>query len=134
VGAGLIEALFFEFVWVGSECAGLDCSGIDEPGDPVLSQGPDGDEVSARNHTSRKSLPAHLEHLEKVVACTPAQCARGGCGKDGTLIGYEKSEQLDAAPAKYFVVVVVAPAPSTSSPSRWSQTKSPSTTDEELLE
>ena len=65
--------------------------------------------------------------MEKIVACTPAQCTCGGCGKDTTVIGYEESEQLDVAPTKYFVLVtkrekrackrceeqgvVVAPAP-----------------------
>jgi transposase len=81
----------------------------------------------ARKHPGRQSLPAHLERVEKIVACTPAQCTCGGCGKDTTVIGYEESEQLDVAPAKYFVLVtkrekrackrceeqgvVVAPAP-----------------------
>ena len=81
----------------------------------------------ARKHPGRQSLPAHLERVEKIVACTPAQCTCGGCGKDTTLIGYEESEQLDVAPTKYFVLVtkrekrackrceeqgvVVAPAP-----------------------
>jgi transposase len=60
---------------------------------------------TTRNHPGRQSLPAHLERVEKIVACTPAQCACGGCGKDTTLIGYEESEQLDVAPAKYFVLV-----------------------------
>jgi transposase len=81
----------------------------------------------ARKHPGRQSLPAHLERVEKIVACTPAQRTCGGCGKDTTVIGYEESEQLDVAPAKYFVLVtkrekrackrceeqgvVVAPAP-----------------------
>jgi transposase len=56
----------------------------------------------ARKHPGRQSLPAHLERVEKIVACTPAQCT---CGKDTTVIGYEESEQLDVAPTKYFVLV-----------------------------
>jgi transposase len=59
----------------------------------------------ARKHPGRQSLPAHLERVEKIVACTPAQCTCDGCGKDTTVIGYEESEQLDLAPTKYFVVV-----------------------------
>jgi transposase len=82
---------------------------------------------TTRKHPGRQSLPAHLDRVEKIVGCTPAQCTCGGCGNDTTLIGYEESEQLDVAPAKYFVLVtkrekrackrceeqgvVVAPAP-----------------------
>jgi transposase len=60
----------------------------------------------AREHPGRQRLPAHLDRVEKIVACTPAQCTCGGCGKDTTVIGYEESEQLDVAPAKYFVLVI----------------------------
>jgi transposase len=94
---------------------------------PPAALGNKTDRKPARKHPGRQSLPAHLERVEKIVACTPAQCACGGCGKKTTLIGYEESEQLDVAPTKYFVLVtkrekrackrceeqgvVVAPAP-----------------------
>jgi transposase len=51
----------------------------------------------SRKHSGRQSLPAHLERVEKVVACTPAQCTCVGCGKVTTVIGYEESEPLDAS-------------------------------------
>ena len=59
----------------------------------------------ARKHPGRQMLPAHLERVEKIVACTPEQCVCGGCGKETTVIGYEVSEVLDVKPAEYFVRV-----------------------------
>jgi len=59
----------------------------------------------ARKHPGRQTLPAHLERVEKIVACTPEQCICGGCGKETTIIGYEESEVLDVRPAVYFVRV-----------------------------
>jgi len=58
-----------------------------------------------RKHPGRQTLPAHLERVENVVACTPEQCICGGCGKETTVIGYEESEVLDVKPAVYFVRV-----------------------------
>ena len=59
----------------------------------------------AQKHPGRQELPAHLPRIEKVIACTPEQCVCGNCGKETSVIGYEKSEQLDVKPAEYFVVV-----------------------------
>jgi transposase len=59
----------------------------------------------ARKHLGRQTLLAHLERVEKIVACTPEQCICGGCGKETTVIGYEESEVLDVKPAVYFVRV-----------------------------
>ena len=59
----------------------------------------------AKKHPGRQELPAHLPRIEKLIACTPEQCVCGNCGKETSLIGYEKSEQLDVKPAEYFVVV-----------------------------
>src|SRR5271170_7125113 len=59
----------------------------------------------AKKHPGRQELPAHLPRLEKLIACTPEQCVCGNCGKENSVIGYEKSEQLDVKPAEYFVVV-----------------------------
>jgi len=59
----------------------------------------------ARKHPGRQMLPAHLERVEKIVACAPEQCVCGGCGKETTVIGYEVSEVLDVKPAEYFVRV-----------------------------
>src|SRR6266446_1699986 len=59
----------------------------------------------AKKHPGRQELPAHLPRVEKLIACTPEQCVCGNCGKENSVIGYEKSEQLDVKPAEYFVVV-----------------------------
>jgi transposase len=59
----------------------------------------------ARKHPGRQTLPAHLERIEKIVACTPEQCICGGCSKETIVIGYEESEVLDVKPAEYFVRV-----------------------------
>ena len=56
-------------------------------------------------HPGRQELPAHLQRVERIIACTPEQCVCKGCGKDKTVIGYEQSEQLDVEPARYFVLV-----------------------------
>ena len=58
-----------------------------------------------RKHPGRQELPANLPRVEKIIACTPEQCVCGNCGKENSVIGYEKSEQLDVKPAEYFVVV-----------------------------
>jgi transposase len=59
----------------------------------------------AKKHPGRQELPAHLPRIEKIIACTPEQCVCGNCGKENSVIGYEKSEQLDVKLAEYFVVV-----------------------------
>ncbi len=56
-------------------------------------------------HPGRQTLPAHLPRVEKVVACTPAQCICTGCGGETKVIGYETSEVLDVKPAECFVEV-----------------------------
>src|ERR1700720_2495832 len=58
-----------------------------------------------RKHPGRQELPANLPRVEKIIACTPEQCVCGNCGKENSVIGYEKSEQLDVKPAEYFVGV-----------------------------
>jgi transposase len=60
---------------------------------------------SRRKHPGRQGLPAGLPRVERVIPCTPEQCTCASCGKQTTVIGYQESEQLDAEPAKYFVVV-----------------------------
>jgi len=40
-----------------------------------------------------------------VLACTPEQCTCRACGQQTTVIGYDRSEQLDVEPARYFVLV-----------------------------
>ena len=59
----------------------------------------------ARKHRGRQTLPAHLERVEKIIACTPEQCICEGCDNQTTVIGYEESEVLDVKPAEYFVRV-----------------------------
>lgn len=59
----------------------------------------------SRPHPGRQPLPASLPRVERIIACTPEQCACKGCGKETSVIGYEESEQLDVEPARYFVLV-----------------------------
>jgi transposase len=58
-----------------------------------------------RKHPGRQQLPADLPRREKILPCTPEQCACRTCGQQTTVIGYEQSEQLDVEPARYFVLV-----------------------------
>ena len=59
-----------------------------------------------RNHPGRNELPAHLERVEQIIACTPEQCTCGMCGKETRVIGYETTEVLSKKPAEYFVSVI----------------------------
>src|ERR1700736_1320146 len=59
----------------------------------------------AKKHPGRQELPAHLPRIEKIIACTPEQPTCGNYGGENSVIGYEKSEQLDVKPTEYFVVV-----------------------------
>jgi transposase len=61
---------------------------------------------TARKHPGRQELPANLARKEQIIPCTAEQCVCGKCGKETTVIGYEQSEQLDVAPAQYFVRVI----------------------------
>jgi transposase len=67
----------------------------------------DGDEKKRkqRPHPGRQTLPADLPRVEKVIACTPEQCACGNCGKETVVIGYEMSEVLKVKRAEYYVEV-----------------------------
>ena len=58
-----------------------------------------------RQHPGRQELPAGLPRVERVIVCTPEQCACEACGQAKAVIGYDVSEQLDVQPAQYFVVV-----------------------------
>src|SRR5260370_18833752 len=62
-------------------------------------------EKRVRKHPGRQALPAELPRVERVIGCTAGQCVGAGCGRETTVIGYEESEQLDVAQAKYFVVL-----------------------------
>jgi transposase len=59
-----------------------------------------------RNHPGRNELPAHLERVERIIACAPEQCTCGKCGKETRLFGYETTEVLSKKPAEYFVTVI----------------------------
>ena len=59
-----------------------------------------------RNHPGRNQLPAHLERVEQIIACTPEQCTCGKCGKETRVIGYETTEVLSKKPAEYLVSVI----------------------------
>jgi len=56
-----------------------------------------------RNHPGRNELPAHLERIEQIIACTAEQCT---CGKETRVVGYETTEVLSKKPAEYFVSVI----------------------------
>ena len=58
-----------------------------------------------KKHPGRQSLPADLPRIERIVACSPAECQCGQCGAETVVIGYEESERLDVEPAKLFVTV-----------------------------
>jgi transposase/uncharacterized coiled-coil protein SlyX len=60
-----------------------------------------------QNHPGRNELPAHLERVDKIIACAPEQCMCGKCGGDTRVIGYEVSEVLDRKPAAYFVTRIL---------------------------
>ena len=63
---------------------------------------------SARQkHPGRNELPAHLERVDKIIACAPEQCACGKCGKEKKVIGYERTEVLSMKPAEYYVTVLL---------------------------
>ena len=62
---------------------------------------------SRQNHPGRNELPAHLERVDKIIPCVPAQCTCGKCGGDTKVIGYEVSEVLDRKPAAYFVTRIL---------------------------
>lgn len=66
---------------------------------PLASSGKVEVESAARKqkHPGRQTLPAHLERVETILACTPEQCLCAGCGKETTVIGYEASEVLDVS-------------------------------------
>src|ERR1700693_2853983 len=59
-----------------------------------------------RNHPGRNELPAHLERVEQIIACTPEQCTCGKCGNQTRVIGYETTEVLGKKPTEYFVRVI----------------------------
>ena len=61
---------------------------------------------AAKKHPGRNQLPTHLARVEKIVACTEAQCLCGSCGATTKVIGYEETEVLDVRPAEYFVTVI----------------------------
>jgi transposase len=63
------------------------------------------DKPHKRKHPGRQQLPAELPRREKVLTCTPEQCTCRACGQQTTVIGYDRSEQLDVEPARYFVLV-----------------------------
>ena len=56
-------------------------------------------------HPGRQELPANLPRVERILPCTPNQRLCRRCGRETVVIGYEESSQLDAEPAKYFVLV-----------------------------
>ena len=59
-----------------------------------------------RHHPGRNDLPSHLERIEEIIACTPAQCTCAKCGGEATVIGYEQTEVLGKKPVEYYVRVI----------------------------
>jgi transposase len=74
--------------------------------EPVPPSAPRATADSGRRHPGRQTLPAGLPRVERIIACTPEQCACATCGRETSVIGYEESEQLDVEPARYFVSIV----------------------------
>jgi transposase len=60
-----------------------------------------------QNHPGRNELPAHLERVDKIIACAPEQCKCGKCGGDTRVIGYDVSEILDMKPVEFFVARIL---------------------------
>src|ERR1039457_3306858 len=50
-------------------------------------------------HPGRNELPAHLERVEKIIACAADECRCGKCGAETSVIGYEETEVLGMRPA-----------------------------------
>lgn len=61
---------------------------------------------AAKAHRGRVELPAHLERVEKIIACAPEQCRCGQCGAEKIVIRYEESEELAYRPAVPYVQVI----------------------------
>jgi transposase len=79
----------------------------ESPGDTQENRTPTEQQQRARrNHPGRNELPAHLERVEQIIACTPEQCTCGKCGNQTRGIGYETTEVLGKKPAEYFVRVI----------------------------
>ena len=79
----------------------------ESPGDTQENRTPTEQQQRARrNHPGRNELPAHLERVEQIIACTPEQCTCGKCGNQTRVIGYETTEVLGKKPAEYFVRVI----------------------------
>src|SRR5246127_2073364 len=77
------------------------------PGDTQENRTPTEKQQRARrNHPGRNELPAHLERVEQIIACTAEQCTCGKCGKETRVIGYETTEVLSKKPTEYFVSVI----------------------------
>ena len=77
------------------------------PGDTQENHKPTEKQQHARrNHPGRNELPAHLERVEQIIACTPEQCTCGKCGNQTRVIGYETTEVLSRKPAEYLVSVI----------------------------
>lgn len=55
-------------------------------------------------HPGRRRLSGNLRRVEEVIPCPEQHCKQ--CGAQTAVIGYDESEQLDMAPAQYFVRVI----------------------------
>lgn len=69
-----------------------------EPAAPAKADAPDADKPKPK----RRSLPAHLKRVERIIDLSEADKAR--LGDDWVLIGYEEAEQLAVIPRQYYVV------------------------------
>ena len=59
-----------------------------------------------RNHPGRNELPAHLERIEKIIACSAEERICDKCSREADVIGYETTEVLSKKPAEYCVLVI----------------------------
>jgi transposase len=76
---------------------------LPEIGTPPSSEAP---KRKQKAHPGRQALPAHLPRKEETIVCPPEACTCKACGHATAVIGYDESEQLDVAPAQYFVRVI----------------------------
>ncbi len=64
---------------------------------------PDPPRRQRKSHPGRRRLPENLRRVEEVIVCAEQNCKQ--CGAETGVIGYDESEQLDRAPAEYFIRV-----------------------------
>lgn len=83
---------------IGELEAEVEQAAAPEPAAPAKADAPDADKPKPK----RRSLPAHLKRVERIIDLADADKAR--LGDDWVLIGYEEAEQLAVIARQYYVV------------------------------